>query len=121
MSAQETGRLNTSALTAGRVLDVGLVFTLLVCLGIVLLGVWLTRFEIATPPAEDSGFFYEWKLANPDFWTRATPWLGFMAHQLAIWFTNLDYKQRHQDLILHKRYSPEDYPKYDNYYAINVD
>ena len=37
------------------------------------------------------------------------------------WFTNLDYPQRHEDLILYKRYSPEEYPAYDNYDAINVD
>ena len=37
------------------------------------------------------------------------------------WFTNLDYKERHEDLILYKQYSPEEYPKYDNYEAINVD
>ena len=36
------------------------------------------------------------------------------------WFTNLDYKERHEDLILYKNYSPEEYPKYDNYDAINV-
>ncbi len=37
------------------------------------------------------------------------------------WFTNLDYRQRYEDLILYKRYSPEEYPKYDNYDAISVD
>ena len=37
------------------------------------------------------------------------------------WFTNLDYKERHEDLILYKMYNPEEYPKYDNYDAINVD
>ena len=37
------------------------------------------------------------------------------------WFTNLDYKERHEDLILYKKYLPEEYPKYDNYDAINVD
>ncbi len=36
------------------------------------------------------------------------------------WFTNLDYPQRHEDLILYKHYTPEEYPKYDNYDAINV-
>lgn len=36
------------------------------------------------------------------------------------WFTNMDYPQRHEDLVLYKRYSPEEYPKYDNYDAINV-
>ena len=39
----------------------------------------------------------------------------------AAWFTNLDHKKRHEKLILYKRYSPEDYPVYDNYDAINVD
>jgi len=37
------------------------------------------------------------------------------------WFTNLDYKKRHEDLILYKKYNPSEYPKYDNYDAINVD
>ena len=37
------------------------------------------------------------------------------------WFTNLDYKERHEELILYKHYSSEEYIKYDNYDAINVD
>ena len=37
------------------------------------------------------------------------------------WFTNLDHAKRHEELILYKRYSPEEYPTYDNYDAINVD
>lgn len=37
------------------------------------------------------------------------------------WFTNLDYSERHENLILYKTYNPEEYPKYDNYDAINVD
>ena len=36
------------------------------------------------------------------------------------WFTNLDYKERHEELILYKTYSPERYPKYENFDAINV-
>jgi hypothetical protein len=36
------------------------------------------------------------------------------------WFTNLDYKERHEDLILYRTYNQADYPKYDNYDAINV-
>ena len=36
------------------------------------------------------------------------------------WFTNLDIKKRHKDLILYKKYTPEKYPKYDNYDAIEV-
>lgn len=37
------------------------------------------------------------------------------------WFTNLDIPKRHDDLILWKKYSPDEYPHYDNYDAINVD
>lgn len=37
------------------------------------------------------------------------------------WFTNLDYKERHEDLILYRSYNSEDYPNYENYNAINVD
>jgi hypothetical protein len=38
-----------------------------------------------------------------------------------MWYTNLDITKRHEDLILYKTYSPQEYPKYDNYDAINVD
>lgn len=37
------------------------------------------------------------------------------------WFTNLDVAKRHEKLILWKKYTPEEYPTYDNYDAINVD
>lgn len=49
------------------------------------------------------------------------------------WFTNIDYAQRHENLILYKKYynseddknNPDytnlEFPKYDNYDAINVD
>ncbi len=36
------------------------------------------------------------------------------------WFTNLDYEERHQDLILYKKYNSEEYPTYENYNAINI-
>lgn len=35
-------------------------------------------------------------------------------------FTNLNIQKRHEKLILWKKYTPEEYPKYDNYDAINV-
>ena len=38
-----------------------------------------------------------------------------------VWFTNLDHDKRHEDLILYKTYNEAEYPKYDNYDAINVD
>lgn len=37
-----------------------------------------------------------------------------------VWFTNLDIAKRHEDLILYKNYSDEEYPHYDNYDAIEV-
>ena len=36
------------------------------------------------------------------------------------WFTNLDHSKRHEELLLYKEYSPEEYPRYDNYNAIEV-
>lgn len=36
------------------------------------------------------------------------------------WFTNMDVAKRHEDLILFKKYNETDYPKYDNYDAIEV-
>lgn len=43
-----------------------------------------------------------------------------MRRSTSVWFTNLDIKKRHEEMILYKRYSPEEYPKYDNYNAIFV-
>lgn len=36
------------------------------------------------------------------------------------WFTNLDYKERHEDIPLYKHYTPEEFPRFENYDAINV-
>ncbi|NMB32735.1 MAG: modification methylase [Clostridium sp.] len=36
------------------------------------------------------------------------------------WFTNLDFKERHQNITLYKNYSSNEYPTYENYNAINV-
>ncbi len=36
------------------------------------------------------------------------------------WFTNLEIDKRNEELILWKDYTPEEYPKYDNYDAIEV-
>ena len=38
----------------------------------------------------------------------------------AMWLTNLDIDRRHKFLKLTKKYSPDEYPKYDNFDAINV-
>ena len=36
------------------------------------------------------------------------------------WFTSLDISKRHEDLILYKPYTTEEYPTYENFNAINV-
>lgn len=38
-----------------------------------------------------------------------------------LWFTNLDTVKRHENMVLYKKYAPEEFPKYDNYNAINID
>ncbi len=37
------------------------------------------------------------------------------------WFTNVDIEKRHENMVLFRNYTPDAYPKYDNYDAINVD
>ena len=37
------------------------------------------------------------------------------------WFTNFEVEKHKQDITLYKKYTPEGYPKYENYDAINVD
>ena len=37
------------------------------------------------------------------------------------WFTNLDHSKRHEELILYKKYNSNDYQKYDNFDAINIE
>lgn len=34
------------------------------------------------------------------------------------WFTNLEHSKRNDEIILYKKYTPEEFPKYDNYDAI---
>jgi hypothetical protein len=36
------------------------------------------------------------------------------------WYTNLDTTKRHEFMTLYKRYTPEEYPTYTNYSAIEV-
>lgn len=37
-----------------------------------------------------------------------------------VWFSNLDNLKRHEQLALYRNYDPTDFPKYDNYDAIEV-
>lgn len=71
----------------------GILFALLVCLAIVALGSWLAQFPLEVEPPNEP-FHYEWQLANPTFWSRASIWIGFALHQLASWMT-IYYARKH--------------------------
>jgi len=48
------------------------------------------------------------------------PATGLVKFRNVTWFTNLDISKRHEELVLYKSYSAEEYPAYDNYDAIEV-
>ena len=56
-----------------------------------------------------------------DYATAGDHRAGMIRVSGVVWFTNLDIKKRHEELELYKKYNPEEYPRYDNYNAINVD
>src|SRR3546814_20225415 len=37
-----------------------------------------------------------------------------------MWFTNMDNPKRHEEIPLYKKYTPAEYPKYENYDASEV-
>lgn len=55
-----------------------------------------------------------------DYATAGNHKEGMIRVSWVTWFTNLEIQKRHEDLILYKAYNENDYPKYDNYNAINV-
>lgn len=44
----------------------------------------------------------------------------YVGVMMCTWFTNLDHNKRHETSDLYKKYNPEEFPKYDNYDAIEV-
>ena len=44
----------------------------------------------------------------------------YMARSPSIWFTNLEHDKRHEELPLFKKYTPQEYPTYINFNAIEV-
>lgn len=36
------------------------------------------------------------------------------------WFTNIDIEKRHENMVLFRKYTPEEYPQYDNFDGIEV-
>jgi len=61
----------------------------------------------------------------PDSYIQSNTFVGKDGKRYAAmgntgWYTNLDTAKRHEWLSHYKRYTPEEFPKYDNYDAINV-
>jgi hypothetical protein len=46
---------------------------------------------------------------------------GLVKFRNVCWFTNLDISKRHEELILYRKFTADNYPSYDNYDAIEVD
>lgn len=69
--------------------------------------------------ANGNAFF---SIGNPRDFANGVydPKTGLVKFRNVGWFTNLDFPKRHEDLKLCKNYSPNEYPKYDNYDAIEV-
>ena len=60
-------------------------------------------------------------ISNYDDYAAATDRKdGMIRVSGVVWFTNLDIEKRHEELRLYRRYVPEEYPKYENFDAINV-
>ncbi|MBG7609269.1 MAG: hypothetical protein IZT55_00240 [Anaerolineae bacterium] len=63
-------------------LGIGVVFSLLFTGIIWQLGPLLDKVQLA---ADQGASWYFWKLPNPTFWTRATAWGFYLAHQFSLW------------------------------------
>ena len=74
---------------------------------------WLVK-----PFKGNVGFF---KSPYDDVATASQHKEGLIRVSGVMWYTNLDYARRHEPMILYKKYDVAEYPKYDNYAAINVD
>ena len=63
------------------------------------------------------GFF-----ASPyeDFASASEHQEGMIRNSGVHWFTNFDISKFREEIALYKKYSPEEYPRYDNYDAIEV-
>ena len=65
---------------------------------------------------------------NSDFWLEVPEGNKYekivegkkLKHIMACWYTNLPTKKQTEEIIPYKEYDPSEYPKYDNYDAIDV-
>ena len=64
---------------------------------------------------------FEFRLSD-DYkkWSRVENGVRYGKVPAISWFTNIDIEKRHERIILYQKYSPEKYPTYENYDAIEV-
>lgn len=72
---------------ARRIVDFGILFSVVISLAIIAIGTWLLQYELEAPDLALGGFHYEWQRADPGFWSRASVWILFGLHQIAHWVT----------------------------------
>ena len=60
-------------------------------------------------------------ITNPDEYRLPNGEITQSVKGLCRWFTNIPHNRRNTEFDLFKKYSADEYPKYDNYDAINVD
>lgn len=72
----------------------------------------------------NSGMYFKvpnnYEYANTYKFDRERNGVKVMRVSSVCWYTNISHKKRNQPLDLYKRYNAEEYPKYDNYDAIEV-
>lgn len=73
------------------VLGAGVAVCLVLTAGVWAGGWWLG--DVVLLPDQGASWYY-WKLPEPTFWTRASAWAGYAAHQLVGWGL-IFYAQRH--------------------------
>ena len=59
-------------------------------------------------------------ITNPDEYRLPNGEITQSVKGLCRWFTNIPHNRRNEPLDLYKKYSATDFPKYDNYDAIEV-
>lgn len=77
---------------------------------------------------KDNKLWLGYRNINSDMWFEVPEGQAYekvvdgkkVKHIMACWFTNLDTTKRHEDFEMYRSYTPELYPHYDNYDAINV-
>jgi len=75
------------------------------------LGVYCGNMEFRVPQDSEPRVSRYWQDETGQKWRS----LGNIC-----WFTNLDHTKRHEEIPLFKKYSPQDYPTYVNFNAIEV-